>query len=194
MLTALKVLINLNYLITETGITKMKKASVVIIILFCLAGMISAQSKFGVSVQGAVSSLTGSNSSDWNKGFGGIGTFSLNLSKNLDLAGTISYLTYTAKYNSDETVSNVQIMGGIRYYFADSDFRPYITAQTGVFFSTGKGNMPGRTYSTLSALGFSGGAGFVYKLSDKLNFDLTASINTGSNDFFILAAGVNFLL
>lgn len=176
----------------------MKKVLVVLVALLCLVGISNAQSKFGVSAQGVLSLPMGDFGNGFKTGFGATGTVTYMATKELDVVATFGYLTYTSKASSDATFSTMPILGGIRYYFANKDFKPYLTAQAGIFSSKAKVKIFGfEVESTSSDFGFVGGAGFLYKLGNKLNLDVTATFNSisssGSSTTFVnVMAGVHF--
>lgn len=180
----------------------MKKALVVLIALLCLVGMTNAQSKFGVTVQGALSLPMGDFGNACKTGFGGLGTFTYTLNNNLDLVATSGYLTYDYKNIDGATFSTIPVLGGVRYYFAGKEFKPYVTAEAGIFSSKAKmktviWGVTVESESNSSDFGFVAGAGFLYKLGNKLNLDVTATFNTistsGSSTSFVnILAGVHF--
>ena len=184
----------------------MKKALIILVALFCLVGMTNAQSKFGITVQGAVSMPMGDFGDLAKTGFGGLGTVTYTLQENIDLVGTIGYLTYDHKdmsyFGSSVTGSTslVPVIAGARYFFAASGFKPYVTAQVGMYFSSAKVESSFGGYANSgtvsdSYFGFSGGAGLLYKLGTKMDLDVNATFNTVSDiSFFTIAAGLHFAL
>lgn len=180
----------------------MKKALIVLVALLCLAGITNAQGKFGVSVQGALSLPMGDFGDACKTGFGGLGTFTYTLNKNLDIVATAGYLTYDYKNISGATFSTIPILGGVRYYFAAKNFKPYVTGELGVYSSKAKMKTViwGVTFeseSTSTDFGFTAGGGFLYQMGKNLDLDVTATFNSistsGSSSSFInVLAGVHF--
>lgn len=176
----------------------MKKVLVVFVALLCLVGMTNAQGKLSLSVQGALSLPMGDFGDACKTGFGGLGTLTYKLNNNIDIVATSGYLTYTTKISSDLRVSEIPVLGGIRYYMTVKGFRPYLTALAGIFSSKADAKIGTVSVSATSTdFGFTGGAGFLYALSSKLDLDVTATYNSisssGSSTSFInVLAGVHF--
>lgn len=180
----------------------MKKALLVLVALLCLAGIINAQSKFGASVQGALSLPMGDFGDICKTGFGGLGTVSYTLNKNLDLVASVGYLTYDYKDIDGATFSTIPVLAGVRYYFAAKNFKPYVTGQLGFYSSKAKiktviWGISVESESTSTDFGFAAGGGFLYQLGKNLDLDITATLNSistsGSSTSFInVLAGVHF--
>lgn len=176
----------------------MKITKVVLFALFLSAGFTGAQSKLGISIQGAYSLPIGSFGDSYKAGYGGLGTVTYSVGKNLDITATAGYLTYDNKIIEGATSSTLLILGGVRYYLTGNTFRPYLTAQAGIYSCKTKIDavLPGMILSsgTTTDLGFAGGAGFLYKLGEKLDLDINAVINGSGNNFVNLSAGVHFAI
>ncbi len=186
----------------------MKKVIAVVIALLMLAGYTNAQSKFGLSVQGAASLPMGDFGDACKTGFGGLATVAYSATKNLDVVVTSGYLTYDLKEstvmgaNVTGSTSFIPAVAGVRYFFTTANFKPYVTAQLGMFFISAKADasIMGFSMSTTSnesKFGFDGGLGFLYKLGNKLDLDVTATYNSISTDgsassFINILAGVRF--
>jgi len=180
----------------------MKKVLVVLIALLCLVGITNAQSKFGVSVQGAASLPMGDFEKIVKMGMGGLATVTYDLGNNLELVGTTGYVTYSQKdiiiFGATITGSTslIPAIAGIRYYFAPKNFRPYVTAQGGLFLCSVKAEAMGISNSdSKSYFGFHGGGGFLYKLGNKMDLDVNAIYGSVSDISYVtIAAGLHFAL
>jgi opacity protein-like surface antigen len=135
-------------------------------------------------------------------GFGGQGTFAYHINPMLDVTGSVGYLTWSGK-DLDYTFSSVPVLVGVRYYFGQGKFHPYVAGELGLHFtsvSVPSVTIPGfGTYGGGSAsdsfFGFGAGAGFLYQLSPKLDLDVNAKFSSisssGSSSSYInIMAGV----
>ena len=180
----------------------MKQLLSVLLFAVLFTGFINAQGKMAVGVQGGIALPMGDFGDGFDMGFGGIGTFAYHVNPMLDVTGSAGYLTWGAKVG-DATFSSIPVLAGVRYYFGQGKFHPYVAGELGLYFSTvdvpavvipGLGTFGGGTESG-SDFGFGAGAGFLYQLSPKLDLDVNAKFSSiateGSSSSFIrIMAGV----
>lgn len=174
--------------------------SIVVIVVF-FTGFSNAQNNVAVGVQAGVALPLDDFGDIYDAGFGGQGTFAIRVSPNVDVTGSVGYLTWSGK-DLDYTFSTIPILAGIRYYFREEKFNPYITGELGIHFTTV--DVPtlivrGLTISGISAsdsfFGFGLGAGFLYQLSPKLNLDVNSKFSSisssgGSSNYISIMAGL----
>lgn len=169
------------------------------------AGFSNAQSKMAVGVQGGIALPMGDFGDAVDLGFGGQGNFAYTVSPNLQVTGSIGYLTWSYKTDGNiasGSFSSVPVLAGIRYTFPAKGFAPYVMAQLGLHFISSsfeieydpfifdfldKTSGTESTDATLvtqefsdssSKFGFGFGAGFLLPLSPKLDLDVNATFNS----------------
>lgn len=144
-------------------------------------------------------------------GFGGTATFTYRVIPNLDLTGTLGYLSFG--YDSDQidgSFSTIPFLVGGRYYFPTGTVRPYAVAELGLHFGSATVEYPsqsfggftfggGETSSSSTDFGFGFGGGVQVPVADKICVDGTLQYNliatSGSSSGFIsLEAGVAYSL
>ncbi len=167
-------------------------------------GSSNAQSKMALGVQGGIAIPMGDFGDAVDLGFGGQGNFAYTVSPNLQVTGSVGYLTWSYKTDSDiasGSFSTVPVLAGIRYSFPAKGFAPYVMAQLGVhfwsssfeidldplydgMFKTSGTNSVNATQATYefsdngTEFGFGVGAGFLLPLSPKLDLDVNATYNS----------------
>ncbi len=139
-----------------------------------------------------------------NTGFGINGTFFYGINKNIDLTGTLGYISWGYS-GIDASFSSIPLLFGGRYSFdVQGTITPYAAAELGFHFTSSSFTIPaynvgGVTYgggttsasSTEFGLGFGGGAYF--QVSDNIVIDGNLQFNIiGSTNYFALRAGVLF--
>ncbi len=136
----------------------------------------------------------------YNTGFGANGTFFYGINKNIDLTGTVGYVTWGSDI-ADVSLSTIPVLIGGRYSFAvEGTITPYVAAELGLHFLTFK--MPSYTYfgttyggnesSSEFGLGIGGGA---YINLGSLTIDGNLEYNKmGGSSYFAVRAGVMFAL
>lgn len=136
-----------------------------------------------------------------NTGFGINGTFFYGINKNIDLTGTLGYISWGYS-GIDASFSSIPILFGGRYSFdVQGTITPYAAAELGFHFTSASFTIPdfgfgygGGTTSVSSTefgLGFGGGAYF--QISDNIVIDGNLQFNIiGSSNYFAIRAGAVF--
>lgn len=139
-----------------------------------------------------------------NIGFGINGMFFYGINKNIDLTGTLGYVTWGYS-DIDASFSTIPILFGGRYSFdVEGSITPYGSAELGFHFTSASFDYPsysygGTTYgggsesvsSTEFGIGLGGGAYF--QAGDNLVIDANLQYNTvGSGNYFAIEGGVIF--
>lgn len=117
----------------------MKKILFSILVLFVAVSLTQAQSKGDMSIaaQVGIAVPTGTFGDVYNLGFGGDATFMYHLNPKLALTGSAGYLTWGRNEDfGDGSFSTIPILGGVRYLLGKGNFRPYLSGQAGLFFSS----------------------------------------------------------
>jgi len=175
----------------------MKKMALVFIALFLFVSTASAQK----GVMKVEPSLVIAFPQDGTSmGFGLNGTFFYGINENIDLTGTLGYVTWSYS-DWDGSLSSIPILFGGRYSFGyQSGFTPYAAAELGFHFMSFSyeyagipGLYAGETYTSSSTefgLGLGGGA---YYQMGNLTLDGNLQYNTmGGNGYFAIELGVVF--
>ena len=178
----------------------MKKINLFILALLFTGSLISAQSKLGVGINGGYLSSTGDLGDVFNKGFGGTASLTYNLNNNLQFSATTGYLGFTFNndyfnqqlqdvgynftVNLDATMNIIPLMVGGKYFFTESQFKPYVGLDLGLHImtitvptSTITSNGASTTKSTETKAGYALGAGFQYSFTDQIALDINAKFN-----------------
>lgn len=177
---------------------KFKLSILAVIISF---SVISAQSKIGLGVSGVYGSPTGDMGDLFNPGFGGLASVSYDISDNLQLSFNTGYISFgfnndffndqlkeagiDATVDVDATFSVIPLMVGGKYFLSSTNFRPYLAAALGVHISeisaksvtVGGIKMDAVQSASETKGAFDIGAGFLYKISPKINLDVNGKIN-----------------
>jgi opacity protein-like surface antigen len=179
----------------------MKKLLFIIVLGLLFSSFINAQGKMGVGVQAGIALPMGDFGDGYDMGFGGNATFAYHLNPMVDITGSIGYLTWSGK-DGDYTFSSIPVLVGIRYYFGQGKFHPYVTGELGMHFTTVDvpsvviyGITVGGGSASDSFFGFGAGAGFLYQLSPTLDLDVNAKFSNisssgGSSSYITILAGV----
>ncbi len=197
----------------------MKKVFIVLILSLCLVGITQAKGgKLAVGVNGVVALPMGDFGDFAKTGFGATGTFLFRVIPQLDVTGTIGYLTFGvdvptvqgANIKADGSFSSIPILFGGRYYFMPGKVQPYGAAEIGLHISSGSdtevsftnpftGQTTTQTVEGESStnLGFGFGGGVLIEAGKNLKFDGGVQFNiistTGSSSSYIsIEAGVLF--
>jgi len=136
-----------------------------------------------------------------NTGFGINGTFFYGIDKNIDLTGTLGYITWGYS-GIDASFSSIPFLVGGRYSFAvEGTITPYAAAELGFHFTSASFTIPdygfgygGGTTSVSSTefgIGFGGGAYFQVSKSITIDGNLQFNI-IGSSNYFAIRAGAVF--
>ncbi len=148
----------------------MKHLLSVILLAVLFTGFINAQGKMALGVQGGIALPMGDFGDAYDMGFGGTATFAYHINPMLDITGSIGYLTWSGK-DLDYTFSSVPVLAGVRYYFGQDKFHPYITGELGMHFTSYESpaiTILGYTFESHSGsdsyFGFGAGAGFYTSL------------------------------
>lgn len=134
-----------------------------------------------------------------NTGFGGMGYFYYGLNNNIDLTGSIGYITFGSD-NDNLDFSDVPFLVGARYYFKRAEFTPYASGELGLHFTSFEYEAPsffgfgGGTQSTSDTeFGASIGGGFLYMLNKNLDLDVNAKFHLVSDaNQFTIQAGIRY--
>lgn len=183
----------------------MKKLTILIISALFISGSIFAQ-KGVMKIEPAVI-VAFPSESGINMGFGATGTFFYGIEDNIDLTGTIGYISFG--YDGfDGTFSTVPFLFGARYSFkVEGTITPYAAAELGFHFTSHSMEIPsysffGVTYGgestsvSSTGFGFGIGGGAYFKVSEAIVIDGNIQYNiissTGSFNFFSIRGGVIF--
>lgn len=179
----------------------MKQLLSVLIVIALFTGFANAQSKMAVGLQAGVAIPIGDFGNAYKLGFGGQGTFAYHINPMLDVTASVGYLTWSGK-DADYTFSSVPVLAGVRYYFGQGKFHPYVAGELGMHFTSVKvpsvtvgGFTFGGGTASDSFFGFGAGAGFLYQLGPKLDLDVNAKFNSisssgSSSSYISIMAGV----
>ena len=175
----------------------MKKIALLFIALMLVVSTANAQ-KGAMKVEPSL--VLASSHTGTSMGFGANGTFFYGIDDNIDLTGTLGYITWS--YDGwDGNLSTVPVLFGGRYSFGDkSGFTPYASAELGVHFksysfpsldwTTGKSTTESIS-DTQFGLGIGGGA--YYNLGN-VTLDGNLQYNTMDGSFFTFEIGAIFAL
>jgi outer membrane protein W len=178
----------------------MKKVKYVLFALIFASSLISAQSKFGVGINGGYLSSTGDLKDLFKDGFGATAFAIYNLTNNIQLSATTGYYGFTfnndfindqlkeAGYNKtvnlDVKMNIIPLMVGAKFFLGESQFRPYAGVDLGLHImtiETPNAEITSSGVSTSKATetkaGYAIGAGFLYKVSDNISLDVNAKFN-----------------
>ena len=166
----------------------MKQLFFVLFLTVLCTSFINAQGKMAVGVQAGVAIPMGDFGDGYKMGFGGTGTFAYHVNPMLDVTGSVGYLTWSGK-DADFKFNSIPVLAGVRYYFGQGKFHPYVAGELGMHFTTvdvptytipGFGTFGGGSASD-SFFGFGAGAGFLYQLGPKLDLDVNAKFSSISS-------------
>ena len=139
-----------------------------------------------------------------NTGFGLNGMFVYGINENIDLTGSLGYITWGYS-DFDASFTSIPLLFGGRYSFdVEGTITPYAAAELGFHFTSASFSFPsysigGVTYggetssasSTEFGIGLGGGAYF--QVGDNFVIDANLQYNTvGSGNYFAIEAGVVF--
>ncbi len=176
----------------------MKKIALLFIALMFVVSTSNAQ-KGAMKVEPSL--VLASSHAGTGMGFGANGTFFYGINDNVDLTGTLGYITWS--YDGwDGNLSTVPVLFGGRYSFGDqSGFTPYASAELGVHFMSFSyeiAAIPGWSEATTESfsdtqfgLGIGGGA--YYNLGN-IVLDGNLQYNTMDGSFFTFEIGAMFAL
>jgi len=192
-----------NYLQNKTR-EVMKRIKLAVLFIILTGTFISAQSKFGIGVGGAFVSPTGDFADVYENGFGGTVALTYDLTNSLQLSFSSGYsqLSFNndrvneilsafglnVNIDVDSKLKLIPVMAGVKYFFTESEFKPYVSADLGlhiISISASSIKIAGEPYDvvaeeskTSAAWGI--GAGFLYKIAPTISVDVNAKIN-GNN-------------
>lgn len=175
-----------------------------LVLLISLTTLSTAQSKFGAGINAGIASPGGDFGDIYNMGFGGNASLTYDLTPDWQLSASAGY--YRFGFNDDlfndmlkemgvnETVdveaplSIIPIMVGGKYFFAQSDFKPYASVNIGLHImsvSADDVNIGGQSYDvktteTQTKGAWAVGLGFLYKVAPKIYLNLDAKFNGNS--------------
>lgn len=181
----------------------MKKVLFTILVLVMCVTLTQAQDKgqMAVSVQGGIALPIGDFGDGFDMGFGGRGMFMYYLNQNMAITGTAGYFTWSGKDGADVTFNTIPVMAGIKYFMGKGDFKPYLSGQLGMYFSSSKVEVPffGTIESSGSDFGIAVGGGFLMPIGKTMNFDVSAEYNNiftegSATSYISVLAGLAFAL
>jgi len=177
----------------------MKSFKILLISLVLIAGSTFAQKgvmKIEPSVVIAFPPMEGTNT-----GFGINGTFFYGINKNIDLTGTLGYITWSYS-DIDASFSSIPFLFGGRYSFeVEGTITPYAAAELGLQFTSASFTIPdygfgyggGTTSVSSTEFGFGFGGGAYFQVSKSITIDGNLQFNIiGSSNYFAIRAGVIF--
>ncbi len=156
----------------------MKKTVLILVLLSFFALTVNAQEgKMYVGGQVGISLPMGDFGDAANMGFGFLGNFYYGINQNIDLTGSVGYISWGTDADG-ASFSNVPILVGGRYYFQRSNFTPYAVAELGInnLSFTYDSGFFGDYSATSSDFGLGIGGGFLYSLGN-MDLDVNAKIN-----------------
>jgi len=162
----------------------MKKILAVLFVLLLVAGYTNAQGKIALGVNAGIALPMGDFGDGYDMGFGGNALFAYHVNPNVDVTGSAGYLTWSGKdANDGATFSSIPVMVGARYLFGQGQFHPYIGAELGMHFANFSYEFMGVDYSSSdSYFGWGAGAGFLYRVGNNMDLDVTAKYNSISSE------------
>ena len=176
----------------------MKKVALVILALMFVVSTSNAQ-KGAMKVEPSL--VLAFAPSGYSTGFGANGTFFYGINKNIDLTGTIGYVTWGSDF-TDVSLSTIPVLLGGRYSFEmDGAITPYAAAELGMHFVSSSypwfdwttGAQTTESVSS-SEFGFGIGGGAYFNVGS-LIIDANVEYNTmGSSNYLAVRAGVIFAL
>jgi opacity protein-like surface antigen len=182
----------------------MKKIKLVLLTLIFTGTLISAQSKFGIGINGAYVAPTGDYADLYKSGFGGIASLTYDVTDHIQLSASTGFAQQSfnndkfnellnsfgieTKVDVDSKIKIIPILVGAKYFLTNTEFKPYTACDFGVHIvsiSASKITVEGRTFDAAkeqskAAMAWSVGVGFLYKVAPKINIDINAKIN-GNN-------------
>jgi opacity protein-like surface antigen len=182
----------------------MKKIKLAVLLIILSGSFISAQSKFGIGIGGTFVSPTGDFADLYKSGLGGSValTYDLTNSMQLSLSSGYSQLSFNndkinemlnafglnVNVDVDSKLKLIPVMAGVKYFFTESGFKPYASAELGLHIieiSASSVKIAGGTYDAVdeeskTAAAWGIGAGFLYKIAPAISIDVNAKIN-GNN-------------
>jgi len=202
----------------------MKKVIAISLLLFLFVSISNAQvGKMSVQPDVVIALPIGDFSDFANVGFGATGTFLYRVIDQLDLTGTVGFLTFGTKtpslpagtpsgssIDASGSFRTIPVMFGARYYFVKGAVMPYGAAELGLHFTsssdiditynngfqTVKQTVPGSSDSNFG-FGFGGGAVFQANsnlmLNGELKFNIISTSGNSSN-YLSVQGGVLFSL
>ena len=138
-----------------------------------------------------------------NTGFGLNGMFFYGINDNVDITGTLGYISWS--YDGfDATFTSIPVLFGGRYSFdVEGNITPYGSVELGFHFASTSVDIPsyniggviygGTTSSSSTEFGIGLGGGAYFKVGDNLVIDANLQYNTiGSGDYFAIEGGIIF--
>jgi opacity protein-like surface antigen len=162
----------------------MKKFLAVFFVVILVAGFTNAQGKMALGLNAGIALPMGDFGDGYDMGFGGNGLFVYHVSPNVDVTGSVGYLTWSGKDAIDgSTFSSIPVMVGARYLFGQGKFHPYLGAELGMHFASFDYEFMGVDYSSSdSYFGWGAGAGFLYQIGNNMDLDVAAKYNSISSE------------
>ena len=179
----------------------MKKIKVLVLVLFGFIAL-NSQAQFNVGVTVGPQLPMGDFGDTWNTGFGANVFAKYMLNDNMGLGLNVGYYSFGSDFEGF-TASMMPITAFYHYYFGDSDFKPYIGADIGLYNYGYEMELDLGAFGTIKAddskmyFGFAPTAGVLYGLNDKLSLVgnikyHVVSTEESSSSFLGINVGINF--
>ena len=182
----------------------MKKIRFAVFALILSFSVISAQSKFGIGINGAFVSPTGDFADVYKSGFGGLASLTYDVSDKIQLSVNSGYAQLSfnnsklnemlnafgidANLSVDSKCKIIPILVGGKYFFTQTSIRPYVAVDLGmhiISISASKVSFAGQSFDAAvaqskAAPAWGVGVGFLFKAAPKVSIDINGKIN-GNN-------------
>lgn len=191
--------------------------SVTIIIVFFLTSALEARHRsYGVGFSVGAGFPTGNFEKDPNPGFGFKGFFGFGMSNNFELYTSFGWYSFNGDTDLEEddpedivyqdggTYIALPWAFGIRYYFIDSNFKPYVMLNGAINYNrytTPKklnqdNSITGGDSISLTEFGYNVGVGTLYKIGRRTDLEFAVLYNSVLSDekgkFISLENGINW--
>ncbi|MCL4551357.1 MAG: porin family protein [Bacteroidetes bacterium] len=192
------------------------KRTILVVLAFILANVtLSAQTKFGIGVNGTYFAPIGDFGDVYKSGFGGSASLLYNVNDNIQLSLSSGYAQFsfnnekfnqllsdffsafgtTVKVDINSKLNIIPVMLGGKYFFTNSAFKPYAALDLGlhiVSVDASSFKVNSQSYDAVkgqskAATAWGIGIGFMYQVAPKINLDVNGKIN-GNN----LEVGTSF--
>ncbi|WP_068704977.1 OmpW family outer membrane protein [Paludibacter jiangxiensis] len=151
----------------------------VLLAIFAVGVFFTSNAQFKIGANLNVGIPTGDLNDAVGIGVGGTVTGLYEFSNSFAAGVQIGYISFAEKDNSGITFSVIPITAVGKYYFSESNFKPYISADLGLYSMKAKASMLMSAYdisvsATKTNFGVAPALGFEYLLSEKLLLDANA--------------------
>ena len=151
----------------------------ILLAIFAVSITFTSNAQFKIGANLNVAFPTGDMSDGVGIGIGGTVTGLYEFTKNISAGVQTGYTSFAEKDNNGVTFSVIPITAVGKYYFSESNFKPYIGADLGLYLLKAKASVSVSDYTfsasaTETDFGVAPAVGFEYILSDKLSLDANA--------------------